>query len=156
MSDMPYIGETRLPNGLALLNALNLTPERLWSGSKIALPLSVVRLLLSVAISNLPFDETFYKDTYPDLADAYSSGSITNLRKHFNEQGYLEGRFGVRPNVDEKFYTQTYDDVAIAISRGQIGSGYEHYVGRGASEGRFANSEEMNLLKPWLEVIQRK
>ncbi|HVT30372.1 MAG TPA: hypothetical protein VHE81_20345 [Lacipirellulaceae bacterium] len=144
-----------LPNGSALLAGLNITPERFWSGTKVAIPLSVLRILLSAMIAELPFDEKFYLEMYPDLAEAHKAGRLSDLRKHFIEQGYFEGRFGVKPNVDEEFYRKTYADVALAVSKGQLNSGYDHYIRTGATEGRFASGAEMRLLEPWLEVLAK-
>ena len=147
------MSQISLPNGRVLMDVLKLTPERLWSGSKIALPLSFVRILLNLAISQLPFDEEFYMAMYPDLAAAHNTGQISDLKTHFAEQGYFEGRFGIRPSVDEEFYKKTYRDVADAVDLGQLSSGYDHYVKIGASEGRFANAEEMAALQSWLDVL---
>jgi hypothetical protein len=150
------MNQITIPNGAALLAGLNITPERFWSGSKVAIPLPILRILLCFTISQLPFEEKSYLEMYPDLAAAHEAGQLPNLRKHFIEQGYFEGRFGVKPTVDEQFYRAKYADVDLAMKNGQLGSAYDHYVGSGAAEGRFANLTEMRSLQPWLEVLTRR
>ena len=144
-----------LPNGRLLLDGLMMTRERLQSGSKAAVPLPVLRVILTVAISTLPFDQDFYLSTYPDVRDAFLSGQVAHLKLHFIEEGYLEGRFGSRPDVDEAFYKENYPDVATAISRGDVNSCLDHYMHAGAFEGRFANATEMQTTKRWLELLGR-
>jgi hypothetical protein len=104
-------------------------------------------------ISALPFDEEFYASTYPDLAAARDARSIADLRMHFLQHGYLEGRLGAEPDVDENFYKKTYPDVAIAISRGEVRSAVDHYVKAGAAEGRAANPMDLQARRIWLEIL---
>jgi hypothetical protein len=141
-----------LPSGEILLNLLMITRERLHSGAKAAISIPILREILAVAISKLPYDEDFYLSTYEDIRDAYKSGQISNLRTHFMQEGYFEGRFGARPDVDEEFYKQTYPDVMAAISNGSVASGLDHYLRAGAAEGRFANSDDMQLKMHWLAL----
>jgi hypothetical protein len=149
-------GSNNLPNGRLLLDGLMLTPERFYGGSKAAVPLPVLRALLEVAVSTLPFDQEFYLSTYPDLRDAFLSDRVTDLKSHFIGEGYLEGRFGAKPDVDEEFYRDTYPDIAAAIARGEVESGLDHYVRSGALEGRFANARDMQATNRWLELLGRK
>ncbi len=129
--------------------------ERLRSGAKAAILLPILREILEVAASKLPFDEDFYLSTYPDVRAAYNSGQIADLRRHFVEEGYFEGRFGAKPNVDEGFYTDTYPDVAGAIANKEVGSALEHYMNAGAAEGRFANPEDKEVMMRWLRLAGR-
>jgi hypothetical protein len=101
------------------------------------------------AISKLPFDEEFYCATYKDVREAHNRGDIPDLKSHFIEQGYFEGRIGANPTIDEKFYTDTYPDVAAAIENNGVTSALEHYLGAGAFEGRFANREDQQLADHW-------
>jgi len=145
-----------LPHGRVLLDAMMLTPDRLKSGTKAAIPLPVLRAILAVAISELPFNKDFYLATYSDVATAYRAGQIRDPHVHFIESGYLEGRQGTKPDVDENYYRKTYPDVAAAISRGEIRSAYEHYVNSGAAEGRSPNEAHMQHMKYWREVFSNK
>ena len=142
-----------LPNGRVLLEALMLTPEMLGSLPKVPVPVPALRALLSLLSSALPFDEEFYARTYPDLAKARDSGSIADLRMHFQQHGYLEGRLGAEPPVDENFYKATYPDVAIGIAGGEMQSALDHYIRAGASEGRFANPADEQARRVWLEIL---
>jgi hypothetical protein len=145
-----------LPNGRLLLEGLMLTQERFRGGSKAAVPLPALRALLVVAVSTLPFDQEFYLSTYPDIRDAFQSEDITDLKLHFIEEGYLEGRFGAKPDVDEEFYRDTYPDIAAAVARGEVESCLDHYVRSGAAEGRFANPRDMQVTNRWLELLGGK
>jgi hypothetical protein len=142
-----------LPNGRILLDALMLTPEMLRLLPKVPIPAAALRALLQVLIARLPFDEDFYMTTYPDLAQASKAGSIANLRAHFLEHGYLEGRLGAEPEVDEDFYKEMYPDVAAGIARGEILSASDHYIRAGAAEGRFANPVQMQACRQWQEIL---
>lgn len=133
-----------------------LSQERLRSGSKAAISLPILKAILIGATSGMPFDEDFYSLTYPDLRAAYDAGDVADLRTHFVEEGYFEGRFGAKPEVNEQFYQETYPDVAAAVARGDVSSGLDHYMRAGAFEGRFANAEDMDSVKRWNSLMGRK
>jgi hypothetical protein len=147
---------TTLPNGRILLDALMLTPEMLRTLPKVPIPVTALRALLRALISRVPFDENFYATTYPDLAQAREAGAIADLRAHFLEHGYLEGRLGAEPEVEEEFYKEMYPDVAAGIARGEIRSASDHYVRAGAAEGRFANPAQMQVCLRWQEDFGRR
>ena len=142
-----------LPNGVPLLTSLLLTPERLRSGRKIAIDVPVLRAILCLAASTLPFDEEFYLKTYPDVADAYHSGEIADLHMHFVEVGYFEGRLPTRPQFDDIFYKEMYPDVAAAVATGELESALDHYIKTGAAECRFANRSDMLVWERWLQIV---
>jgi hypothetical protein len=131
-----------------------LTPERLRSGLKVAVPLPALRAILSLAIESTPFDPEFYKRAYPDLSDAYNSGQITDLQRHFLETGYFEGRLGANPDFDEVFYKKSYPDVVEALATGKVTSAFEHYVGSGVFEGRHANARDAELAEVWTRLFR--
>jgi hypothetical protein len=133
---------------------LTLTPERLRSGTKAAVPVRLLRAILRAAIAGLAFDERFYLATYPDIKAAYQAGRINNLHEHFIEDGYLEGRLGTDPAVNDKFYRETYPDVAKALASGKLASAFDHYVTAGCFEGRCANEADMERNTAWLEVLK--
>jgi hypothetical protein len=70
-----------LPHGRVLLDGLAVTFERLRSSSKVAVSLPLLRTIISVAVSELPFDPGFYLSTYADIREAYEAGRITDLRQ---------------------------------------------------------------------------
>lgn len=143
-----------LPHIDLLLQALRINRERLASRSKIAIDARMLRALLQSLAESLPFSEEFYLETYPDVADAYAAGKIPDLRQHFVDSGYLEGRLGSAPEVDEAFYSATYRDVAQVIARGDVSSGLEHYLRSGASEGRLPNAASKPAVENWMAVLR--
>jgi hypothetical protein len=145
---------TFLPHGRVLMDGMALTPERLRTGSKVAVSLPVLRAVLSAAVSQLPFDAEFYRQTYPDIQQAYETGQIQDLRAHFIETGYFEGRLGADPGFDEQFYRRSYPDVVEALASGSINSALEHYVQAGAAEGRHANASEAAIAARWRRLFQ--
>jgi hypothetical protein len=142
------------PSGSVLLEALGLSLERLRGGGKAAVSLSVMQAIVSAATASLRFDPDFYLTTYPDVRQAYECGKIKELRTHFTEAGYLEGRMGTRPEFDEKFYITQYPDVAAALARGDTRSALDHYIYAGSFEGRYATRAAMEANSSWSEFIR--
>lgn len=130
-----------LPHIDLLLQALRINRERLNSRSKVAVDAGLLRGLLQALVATQPFDDEFYRATYPDLAAAYEAGDIPDLHQHFVSAGYFEGRFGAPPVVDEAFYTSHYRDIGQAVLRGDVVSGQDHYLRSGAAEGRLPSNE---------------
>ena len=147
-----------IPNGRLIIESIGLSRERLTAGtkSKVAVPAQLLRELLSLVASALPFDLDFYLTTYPDIRQAHEAGRIADPRKHFIDEGYIEGRFGSKPKVDEEFYKNTYPDVKSAIASGVVESAVNHYLRAGAFEARFANSESIESTKRWLAILGRE
>ena len=143
-----------VPNGRVLLAAMRLNPESL-SKKQVTVPATAWRALLSILVSALPFDEEFYAATYPDIDEARRRGEIPDLRMHFVENGYFEGRLGSAPRVDEAFYLARYRDVALAIAAGQFDSAREHYIKVGAAEGRAASEHDLEALHVWINLLRR-
>lgn len=137
-----------------LLQALRVGRERLGSRAKIAIDARLLRKLLMTLAATLPFDEAFYLSNYPDLAEAHAAGGIRDLRTHFVEVGFFEGRIASRPEVDEAYYTTTYPDVAQAILRGDVSSGTEHYMRAGIAEGRVPNPAMLEAIESWFTVLR--
>ncbi|MGH7043164.1 MAG: hypothetical protein ACREFY_13685 [Acetobacteraceae bacterium] len=117
---------SNLPNGRVLLQGMMLSRERLQDGSRAAVSIPLLKAILTIASSKLPFDMEFYLSTYPDIRDAYNAGLVADVKAHFAEEGYFEGRLGAMPEIDEKFYRETYPDVADAIASGQVASAADH------------------------------
>ena len=151
----PVMSSGTLPNGRMLLATMMLTPDMLRSLPKVPVSVPALRKLLGVLVSALPFDEDFYATAYPDLAKARDSGAIADLRTHFVEHGYFEGRLGTKPYVDDAFYKRMYPDIALAIANGKIDSALDHYIRTGAAEGRFASPADMQACKHWEQLLGR-
>jgi hypothetical protein len=137
-----------------LLQALRINRERLDSKSKVAIDAKLLKSLLKTIAECVPFSEEFYLETYPDIAEAYAAGQIPNLREHFVELGFFEGRFGAAPPVDEAYYTNVYKDVAQAVLRGDVKSGAEHYQRSGHAEGRIPSAQMKPFVDAWVSVLR--
>lgn len=149
LSDSEY-----LPHIDLLLQALRINRERLNSRSKIAIDTKLLRALLQALAARMPFSEEFYLEKYADIAEAHSVGKVPDLRLHFIESGFFEGRFGAPPPVDEAFYTTTYRDVGQAVLRGDIPSGAEHYLRTGAAEGRLPAEAMRSAVDNWMSLLR--
>ena len=132
-----------------LLQALRINRDRLNSKSKIAIDAKLLRMLIQSLVAKAPFSAGFYTGTYPDIAEAHASGSITDLHRHFIEAGFFEGRFGAPPPVDDAFYTDHYDDVREAVENGDVTSASDHYMRSGAAEGRVPQPALKPLVDSW-------
>ena len=143
-----------LPHIDMFLRALRINRERLNSKSKVAIDARLLRHLLQALVAEAPFSEEFYLQNNPDVAEAHAQGLIADLRAHYIEQGYFEGRPGAPPPVDEAYYASTYQDVAEAIRRGDVTSGAEHYMRSGASEARLPNPQLKPAIEAWMNALR--
>jgi hypothetical protein len=89
------------------------------------------RVLLAV-----PVDESWYRETYPDVDEAIKDGVYTDAKQHFIENGYFEGRRPCNVAVDEEWYLATYPDVRSSMENGDCDSGQDHFNRHGYTEGR--------------------
>ena len=105
-----------MPHIDLLLQSLRINRERLNSKSKIAIDAKLLRMLLQALAASVPFSAEFYLKAYPDIAEAHAAGQIEDLRRHFVELGFFEGRMGCEPPVDEAYYTSQYKDVGAAVA----------------------------------------
>jgi len=94
--------------------------------------LDVVRQLLEA----VPVDEAWYRDHYPDVAEAIDAGTYRSARHHFVTHGYLEGRQPSEILVDEDWYLMTNADVRAGIEDGRFESAQVHFARHGYAEGR--------------------
>ena len=145
---------TYVPHIDLLLRTLRVSRERIQSKSKIAIDTELLRQILQLAVQTLPFSETFYAATYPDIAEAHRGGQIPDLKRHFVEQGYLEGRAGAAPRVDEAFYLALYPDVVTAIAEGQVVDAADHYRRAGAAEGRVPRPAVQAEVDHWNRLLR--
>ncbi len=149
MPHSPYVPHIEL-----LLGALRINRERLGSRAKIAVDARLLRALIQALAATLPFDEAFYRATYPDLDAAARSGEIPDLHQHFIDSGFIEGRFGAAAAVDEQFYKAAYPDVGEAVARGELVSAQEHYLRSGAGEGRVPSEALRPVVDAWMAVLR--
>lgn len=146
--------EIYVPHIDLILQALRINRERLGSKSKIAIDARLLRALLQSLAARAPFSESYYRETYPDLARAFEAGKIPDLHRHFIDSGFFEGRQGDAPEVDEAFYKSTYRDVALAVENGDVQSAEEHYLRSGAAEGRVPNKGLQPHIDGWMQVLR--
>ena len=99
-------------------------------------------------------DKKQYLQNNPDVAEAHAKGDIADLRAHYVEHGYFEGRPGAAPPINEAYYTSTYRDVADAVTRGDVKSGTEHYLRSGAAEARIPAPELKPAIESWAAVLR--
>lgn len=156
-SDSSVKESSSIPNGRLLTESIGLSQDRFAAGSKtkVGVPMQLLRELIRIMATTLPFDLDFYLSTYPDIREAYEAGEIADPRTHFVEQGYIEGRLGAQPDIDEEYYKNTYPDVKAAIAAGELKSALEHYLRAGAFEARFPNSASVASTKRWLAILGR-
>jgi hypothetical protein len=84
----------------------------------------------------IEFNEAWYLQHYPDIAEAIGQGLIASAREHFINDGYFEGRLPFPIRVDEAWYLQQNEGVADYVERGLLESGQQHFDENGYREGR--------------------
>lgn len=92
--------------------------------------------LLKRLLRAVPFDEEWYRTTYPDVDEAIRGGAYHSARQHFVEHGYFEGRRPFALAVDEQWYLTNYPDVGEGVRKGSIHSALDHFERHGYEEGR--------------------
>ena len=105
-------------------------------GEMVHLPWKDLCQIISNLLIAVEVDEEWYKQTYPDVAQAIASGTEKSAKQHFITSGYFEGRLPKKITVDEAFYCATYPDVATGIEEGFFDSAQEHFDQAGVKEGR--------------------
>lgn len=81
------------------------------------------------------YNDAYYLETYPDVADAVRVGSFICGFEHFFRCGAEEGRDGTA-FFNERAYLAQNPDVASCVAEGQCRSGEAHYLTFGHHEGR--------------------
>ena len=112
-----------------------------------------MKLLLRFVAFAADFDEKTYLKRNPDIATAYEEGKITDLRNHFVESGFFEGRIASDVRFDEEWYLQIYPDVADAVREGVIPSAITHFKHRGELELRSPNEASLPWIQAWAGVL---
>lgn len=96
---------------------------------------TVVRDLLRLALADR-FDEKWYLERYPDVADALRKGLVDSGLDHYASSGVYEGRIPYPFAIDEGDYLLRHRDVARSLREGPYKSGTEHFYAVGFMEGR--------------------
>ncbi|MGE0418522.1 MAG: hypothetical protein AB7O80_17110 [Acetobacteraceae bacterium] len=104
--------------------------------SFVAMPHEEMRNMLRALLAQIPIDESWYLERYPDVATAIKSGKTKSAREHFVNSGYFEGRWPSPVAVDEEWYLATYPEVGRAVREGVVESAQRHFEQNGYKEGR--------------------
>jgi len=92
--------------------------------------------ILKMMISGIEVNEAWYTQTYQDIGEAISGGSVSSAQQHFVDDGYFEGRLPFPILVDERWYLEQNPDVADSVRRGAMPSAQGHFDDDGYREGR--------------------
>jgi hypothetical protein len=87
-------------------------------------------------IADVPVDESWYLERYPDIAEAIRHGVVASPKYHFVHDGYFEGRVPFPIRVDEQYYLTQNPGVAEYVQKGDLKSGQQHFDEHGYKEGR--------------------
>ena len=93
-------------------------------------------LLRSLVSNSVEFDQRYYINKYPDVANAIKSKIIKSAKDHYVKTGYFESRLPYKIIVDEKYYFDQNPDVEQAVKKGEISSAQDHFENTGFLEGR--------------------
>lgn len=80
------------------------------------------------------FDNTYYLQTNPDVAEAVARGQFASGLDHFNRVGKYEGR-DPNPLFNTSYYLETNSDVAGKVTPG-VFAAVDHFLRFGQFEGR--------------------
>jgi hypothetical protein len=95
--------------------------------------------ILTEMLKAAPFDEEWYLERYPDVAQAVENGEFVSAREHYVRFGYFEGRLPGLNGFDFRAYCALYPDLAdILFEPGSDGKAKAHFIEYGYREGRFA------------------
>jgi phytanoyl-CoA hydroxylase len=86
------------------------------------------------AISMGDYDEDYYLEQYPDVAEGVAKGEWLSGYSHFAEIGRSRGRLGL-PVIDETWYLRAYPLAANEIALGKAANCVEHYLKYGRYRG---------------------
>lgn len=99
---------------------------------------------------NAVFDEGFYRDGNPDVANAIEAGFFESGFAHFQQFGINEARLpsAAFQDFDEQGYLEANPDVANAVVNGVFTSGLQHFLRHGAEEGRTGSDVVLGAVEP--------
>ena len=88
-------------------------------------------------IEQIPMNEAWYIEKYPDIAEGINKNLISSAREHYVTFGYFENRIPFPIAVDGPWYLKQYPDVDQAVQRKEFESAQDHFEIVGFGEGRF-------------------
>jgi hypothetical protein len=143
-----------VPPYAALVRSLETTPSAIAGGKTVAIPASLFKLLLQMAVAYSDFDEERYLGANPDVKEAVERGDIESGHVHYVGFGYFEGRLGGIDEVDEGWYLSAYPDVAQALRANQVASASQHFYAVGGGEGRSPNADQVETALRWKQTLR--
>jgi hypothetical protein len=118
------------PSYFSLKQQLNID-----EGAVVVLSAERFKGMLRLFLELIRVDEDWYKQTYPDVAQAIADGACKSAKEHYTLHGYFEDRLPHDVNLDEERYFADHPDVAVLFRDGGPGA-KEHYIESGYREGR--------------------
>lgn len=93
------------------------------------------------------FDERWYLEAYPDVAEGVSRGDWPSGYTHYCVIGRSKGRHGSAP-VDEEWYKATYPLARSEVAAGKVRDFAEHYSVIGKHRGYLPNQKAPRPTNP--------
>jgi hypothetical protein len=140
------------PTFVQLSSLLRIKADILDTKRKVAIGADILKELIAKALANVTFDPDWYLETYPDIREAWEKRRIEDLKAHFINTGYFEGRLPNSACFDENWYLSTYPDVSEAIAAGQVKSAFEHYLRNGQLEWRSPDRLSEPEVEKWRKI----
>jgi hypothetical protein len=95
--------------------------------------------ILTEMLRAAPFDEKWYLEHYPDVAQAVQRGEISSARQHYVGTGYFEGRLPGLNGFDARAYCSVHSDLEhILLEPAGDRLAEQHFIEHGYREGRLA------------------
>jgi hypothetical protein len=95
----------------------------------------------------LEFDEDYYLQNNPDVAEAVRKGEWPSGLTHFCVSGKAKGRKAA-PSVDVNWYLSAYPQAALEIASGKVASVRDHYHSLGKQRGYLPSPRARRATNP--------
>jgi hypothetical protein len=142
-----------IPHYDALLHAIGTSREKLKNATEVTIPVSLLKLLLQLSLTNSEINVAGYLAANRDIQDAVKKNHVPDPKSHYLKFGFFEGRRGAAPPVDEAWYRRNYSDIAAAVRDGTIKSGAEHFDTIGAEEFRAPSASHLADALEWKKAV---
>lgn len=142
------------PTCEALTSALSLADKSLTGSRKVAIKASLLRHLITLALRSAPFDSETYIEQSPDIKKAVNKKEITNLKRHFEEMGYFEGRDAWLNDFDPQWYHSHYPDIKQNFDQTDTAGLIAHYKTNGQKELRAPNEQSLLEVEKWIKILK--
>ncbi|MAP94046.1 MAG: hypothetical protein CMK07_03750 [Ponticaulis sp.] len=103
------------------------------------------RLISRAYPAQMEFDEDWYRETYPDVDQSITDGTIKSAQEHFIHNGFYENRLPSSKLFDSKYYYQANEDIQTAFRSNDKNKLFDHYIKAGITEGRAPNKDSENI-----------